>query len=272
MTADKYSKKWDCFISYASEDREAIATPLAEALQKHCLRVWYDKFCLRVGDSLTHSINSGLADAKYGIVILSPSFFAKEWPQKELQGLFALESPDRALLLPVWHKIAAKDIRSTYPILADRVALSSSIGIVDLVRSLLVAMNLPFMGRGVAGTWIGKTGRLRLFAVGKGFIGDYDWNGREWVGHLSGRIVDERFVFQWHWDLGEEVGEGFFLLQEEMLARSYTSAQYQYMEGGWLLNSEPFDPAKLALGKLPRNRSWSFGRQIRDFAHMYESE
>jgi len=36
--------KWDVFISHASEDKEAIARPLADALQEKGLRVWYDDF------------------------------------------------------------------------------------------------------------------------------------------------------------------------------------------------------------------------------------
>ena len=51
---------WDVFISHASEDKEAIARPLAEALRSHGLRVWYDEFALRPGNSLRESIDRGL--------------------------------------------------------------------------------------------------------------------------------------------------------------------------------------------------------------------
>lgn len=42
---------WDVFISYASEDRDAVAAPLAQSLEELGLRVWFDRSELKVGDS-----------------------------------------------------------------------------------------------------------------------------------------------------------------------------------------------------------------------------
>jgi len=66
----------DVFVSHAWEDKEEIAGPLAETLRRKGLRVWYDEFTLTVGDSLCRSIDRGLAQSRYGIIILSPHFFA----------------------------------------------------------------------------------------------------------------------------------------------------------------------------------------------------
>jgi len=60
---------------------------LAESLRKKGARVWYDEFTLKIGDSLRRSIDKGLTKSRYGIVVLSPAFFKKEWAQKELDGL-----------------------------------------------------------------------------------------------------------------------------------------------------------------------------------------
>ena len=57
--------------------------------------MWFDKFILRVGDSLRRSIDYGLANSKFGIVVLSRSFFLKEYPQRELDGLVALAIESR---------------------------------------------------------------------------------------------------------------------------------------------------------------------------------
>jgi len=80
----------DVFISHASEDKD-FARPLAEGLRKSGLSVWYDEYALTVGDGLRSKIDEGLAHSTYGIVILSKSFFAKNWPQQELGGLFSKE-------------------------------------------------------------------------------------------------------------------------------------------------------------------------------------
>ena len=60
---------WDVFISHTWEDKESLAQPLAEALTEVGLKVWYDEYSLTLGDSLRRSIDRGLAESKYGIVI-----------------------------------------------------------------------------------------------------------------------------------------------------------------------------------------------------------
>jgi len=73
--------------SHASEDKEALVQPLATALAAFGVRAWYDEFTLEAGDSLSRSIDRGLADSRFGVVVLSPSFILKPWPEYELRGL-----------------------------------------------------------------------------------------------------------------------------------------------------------------------------------------
>jgi hypothetical protein len=116
---------WDVFISHASEDKESIARPLADALAKFGLNVWYDEFTLQLGDSLSRSIDRGLAESEYGIVILSPAFLAKAWPERELRGLVAREIRSKKVILPIWHHLTRDDVLRYSPPLADVYALSS---------------------------------------------------------------------------------------------------------------------------------------------------
>ena len=80
---------YDVFVSHASEDKDSFVRPLAERLREAHIEVWYDEFSLKVGDSLRRSIDRGLTQARFGIVVLSPHFFAKQWSQWELDGLVA---------------------------------------------------------------------------------------------------------------------------------------------------------------------------------------
>jgi hypothetical protein len=50
----------DVFISYASEDRQALVEPPATLLVGMGLRVCWDQFELKVGDSLIEKITLGL--------------------------------------------------------------------------------------------------------------------------------------------------------------------------------------------------------------------
>ncbi len=131
------SNDYDVFISHATEDKNAFVRPLADALVKAGLRVWYDEFTLKLGDSLRASIDRGLATSRFGIVILSHRFFAKEWPQRELNGLFALMRPGEKKLLPIWHDITREELAKYSPLVADLFAARSDEGIDLVVRKIL---------------------------------------------------------------------------------------------------------------------------------------
>lgn len=132
--------EWDVFISHASEDKENFVRPLAEKLMAQGLRVWFAESTLRVGDSLRRSIDSGLGRSRFGVVVISPSFLAKEWPQRELDGLTAREVAGDKVILPVWHGIDFDGVRRYSPVLADRLAVKSAIGIDRVVEELLQAI------------------------------------------------------------------------------------------------------------------------------------
>jgi hypothetical protein len=132
--------QWDVFISHASEDKETFARPLAEGLRTCGLRVWFDEFTLRVGDSLRRSIDRGLAASTFGVVVISPAFLSKDWPQRELDGLVAREVEGRKVMLPVWHNVDATTVRRYSPTLADRLATVSTRGIDQVINDLLAAI------------------------------------------------------------------------------------------------------------------------------------
>jgi hypothetical protein len=128
---------WDVFISHASEDKAAVAKPLAEMLQAKGIKVWYDEFTLNIGDRLRQSIDHGLANSRYGLVVLSPKFFEKKWPQNELDGLISMETPERPRILPVWHQVSADEVKGFSPMLAGRVGISTASGLEHLVAKII---------------------------------------------------------------------------------------------------------------------------------------
>ena len=96
--------------------------------------------CLKLEHSLRRSIDNGLSKSRYGIVVLSHSFLRKEWPKKELDGLFAKERDGIKVLLPIWHEVSSEDIEKFSPMLADRLAVSSSKGLSHVVEQLIEAI------------------------------------------------------------------------------------------------------------------------------------
>lgn len=137
MKPSSPENSWDVFVSHASEDKDGFARPLAEALRAEGLSVWFDESVLRLGDSLRRSIDRGLSQCTFGVVIVSKAFLSKEWPQRELDGLVAREEEGKKIVLPIWHDIIATDVRQHSPILADRLAIPSSRGVAAVVKEIL---------------------------------------------------------------------------------------------------------------------------------------
>lgn len=119
-------KEYDVFISHASEDKEVIVRPLAQALLSENLRVWYDEFELKLGDSLRRKIDRGLAKSRVGLVVLSQSFISKGWTNYELDGIVTRTISGEQILLPIWHNISKQEVQDYSPSLADKVARSTA--------------------------------------------------------------------------------------------------------------------------------------------------
>ena len=118
---------WDVFISHASEDKDAFVRPLAQALAQLGVKVWYDEFTLEVGDSLSRSIDQGIAHSRFGLVVISEAFILKKWPARELQGLVARDiGGEQKVILPIRHGISTQAVLEFSPPLADTFALIPS--------------------------------------------------------------------------------------------------------------------------------------------------
>jgi hypothetical protein len=129
---------FDVFISHATEDKPYVE-PLVSALEAAGIRVWFDKTTLEWGDDLRSSIDRGLANCRYGIVVFSKAFLGrKKWTEYELNSLFALEQSSNKVILPIWHGITRADLIQYGPAFADRLAkISSADSYGDIVESLL---------------------------------------------------------------------------------------------------------------------------------------
>lgn len=134
---------YDVFVSHASEDKEDFVKPFVEMLQTKGLKVWYDAITLKIGDSLRTSIDKGLSNSRYGIVVLSESYIRKEWTVKELNGLFAKEIAGKKVILPIWHKITKNEVMNFSPMIADLLALNTSTySIEELADKIIEAIEI----------------------------------------------------------------------------------------------------------------------------------
>lgn len=123
---DDYEKEYDVFISHASEDKDEVARPLAEALRNNGLSVWYDEFELKIGDSLRRKIDKGIANSNFGVIVISRDFISKGWTNYELDGLITCAVNGEQTMLPVWHNVTKREVINYSPSLADKLARSTT--------------------------------------------------------------------------------------------------------------------------------------------------
>jgi hypothetical protein len=90
------------------------------------VKVWFGPAILKVGDSLSRSIDKGLVNSKFAAVVLSKAFISKPWPEYELRGLTSRAIGAESVILPIWHNITRDDLLKFSPPLADTIALISS--------------------------------------------------------------------------------------------------------------------------------------------------
>lgn len=126
---------FDVFISHASEDKDEVVRPLANALRAAGLFVWYDEFELRIGDSLRRKIDRGVGSSRFGVVVLSDSFFGKGWPEYELDGLVTKSVSGDQVILPIWHNVTKKQVIGYSPSLADKLARSTATHTVEEIAA-----------------------------------------------------------------------------------------------------------------------------------------
>lgn len=126
-------RTWDVFRSHASEDKAAVALPLAEALEHRGITVWLDKAELRIGDSLRRRIDRGIRSSRFAAIVLSEAYFLKGWPQYELDGIVTLSVGGEQNLLPIWHDIDREAVMEHSPSLADKFARSTADTVIDVI-------------------------------------------------------------------------------------------------------------------------------------------
>ncbi|UWY26990.1 toll/interleukin-1 receptor domain-containing protein [Flavobacterium sp. TR2] len=134
-------KNKDLFISHASEDKDDFVRPLANLLNEYGLKVWYDEFELKIGTSLSRSIDKGISNSNYGLIVLSKSFFSKNWTEYELKSLNSYEIENGDILLPVWKDVTVKEVREFSPYLADKFALTTKNTIEDIALKIIENCN-----------------------------------------------------------------------------------------------------------------------------------
>ena len=197
--------QYDVFLSHAWEDKEEVARPLATELERLGLRVWFDEAVLVPGVSLSSAVDQGLSVARFGVVVLSPSFFEKKWPKYELSGLKARQLNGEQVILPVWHTVELSDVLSFSPPLADMLAYDTSKqSIESIAEGILQIVNPESHSR-----WLIQTARHAMQNLDKTqFHGtDFDY----WPNGGIRNLYDHLRTFGTYAQLAQHFGRAIWL-------------------------------------------------------------
>jgi TIR domain len=75
---------YDVFLSHSSKDK-AVVRAVAERLHADNLRVWFDEWELKPGDSIPAKIEAGLEDSRVLVLCMSAQAFGSDWAMLESQ-------------------------------------------------------------------------------------------------------------------------------------------------------------------------------------------
>ena len=115
------------FISHTSSDKDTLVRPLVRALQEHGVDPWFDEGSMRPGDSLVRSIDRGLIDCDFAVIVLSPEFMKRTWPEYEFVSLMSRElHGGRKVVIPVWFNVTRDEVASYSLALADKLAITAT--------------------------------------------------------------------------------------------------------------------------------------------------
>jgi len=89
------------FIAHSSKDKPFVEK-LAHDLKRYKLPLWFDKWELKVGDSIVEKINSALGKMTDLIIVLSPNSVNANWVRKELSSALMRKLKDNSVrILPI---------------------------------------------------------------------------------------------------------------------------------------------------------------------------
>jgi small GTP-binding protein len=76
--------QYDVFLSHSAKDKAVVRT-LAERLRKDGLKVWFEEWVLKPGDSIPAKIEEGLEHSRVLVLCMSDHAFGSDWAQLESQ-------------------------------------------------------------------------------------------------------------------------------------------------------------------------------------------
>jgi hypothetical protein len=82
---------YDVFLSHSAKDKDVVRA-VAERLRNDGLKVWFDEWVLKPGDSIPAKIEEGLEHSRVLVLCMSAQAFGSDWASLEA-GTFRFRDP-----------------------------------------------------------------------------------------------------------------------------------------------------------------------------------
>jgi hypothetical protein len=94
-------KKYDVYISYSHKDTEWVDKELIPHLKKARISIFVDSSNLKPGDQWTQILSQGILESRSVLLVVSESYFASQFTQKELESAINQSKVDGTAIIPV---------------------------------------------------------------------------------------------------------------------------------------------------------------------------
>jgi hypothetical protein len=92
------------FLSHTSLDKPFVEK-LANDLKRLGVRVWFDKWEIKIGESITWKIEDGVRENEFLGIVLSPESLQSEWVKSELSAAWMKQMKNRkVIVLPILYR------------------------------------------------------------------------------------------------------------------------------------------------------------------------
>lgn len=108
------------FISHASDDKVDYVDDLVKEIKALDITVFYDTDVISWGDNLKERIDAGLKNCKLAVIVISPSYFGRDWTEYEIQTLLKRKNNEKSkIILPILYRTSKDELVKHYPSLGN---------------------------------------------------------------------------------------------------------------------------------------------------------
>ena len=114
------NNSYSVFVSHSSEDKVEYVDELVNEIKSLGISVFYDTDVISWGDNLKEKIDNGLKNCELAVIVISPSYFDREWTEYEIKALLKRQdSEHNKLILPILYHVTKQQFNEHYPSLKD---------------------------------------------------------------------------------------------------------------------------------------------------------